>query len=177
MRSFSLWLGLLAPVVACGQIDPVKRQLFQVGYNGGLEGHPPLSVYAFYYQNEPHLLRTNLTLRMAVAPTYLDSELGISDALGPHTDLGIGLAGGGFADSYDEIRQGDFKPAESFVGYGGEGSLSVYHLFNPGQEIPLNGVLRGTARYAIYDKDSDTSSNFELPRDHATYSVRAGMRW
>jgi hypothetical protein len=172
-----LILVLFAPLAARGQIDPVKRQLVQVGYNGALEGHPPLSVYAFYYQNEPHFLRTNLTLRMAVAPTYMDSELGISDALGPHTDLGIGLAGGGFADSYDEIRQGDFKPAESFVGYGGEGSLSVYHLFNPDQEIPLNGILRGSARYATYDRDSDTSTGFRLPLDHANYNVRAGLRW
>src|SRR5207245_4089448 len=82
---------LFVPVFCVrSQIDPVKRQLLQVGYNAALEGHPPQSIYAFYYQNQPGFLNTNLTLRLAIAPTYLDSELGISSALGEHTDLGIG---------------------------------------------------------------------------------------
>jgi len=79
-----------------------------------------LSGYAFYYRNQPNFLRTNLTLRLAAAPVYLDSELGLTGALGPHTDLGIGLAGGGFADSYFEVRQGEFLRGESFLGHGGE---------------------------------------------------------
>src|SRR5216684_1719793 len=80
-------------LLALGQIDPVKRELIQFGYNAPLEGHPPLSAYAFYYRNQPDFLHTNLTLRLAIAPTYVDSELGISQALGAHTDLGIGVAG------------------------------------------------------------------------------------
>ena len=93
------WLWLLLPVVASAQIDPVKRDLIQFGYNQPAEGRAPLSGYAFYYHNAPDFLRTNLTLRLAVAPTYLDSELGFAHALGPETDLALGLAGGGFADS------------------------------------------------------------------------------
>ena len=54
----------------------------------------PLAGYAFYYRNQPNFLHTNLTLRLAVAPTYLDSELGFSHLLGEHTDLGVGIAGG-----------------------------------------------------------------------------------
>jgi hypothetical protein len=169
------WLG---PLTVRGQIDPVDRELIQAGYNQPLEGHPPpFSGYGFYYRNQPDFLRTNLTLRLAVAPVYLDSELGISGVLGEHTDLGIHLAGGGFADTYEEIRQGAFRPQESFYGHDGEGGLSLYHLFNPGQMIPLNGLLRGTAHYSVYDQTSDTAPDFRLPGDHTTFSVRTGLRW
>ena len=180
MICFLRWFLLLAglsPFCALGQIDPVNRELIQVGYNVALQGHPPLSGYAFYYLNQPDFFRTNLTLRLAVAPTYLDSELGISRLLGETTDLGIGLAGGGFADSFPEIRQGTYLRSESFTGYGGELSLSIYHLFNPGSQIPLNGVLRGIAHYSTYSRDDETAPDFELAKDHGTFSVRTGVRW
>src|SRR5579863_468854 len=127
------WQGLAMalPLVVSAQIDPIKRDLFQFGYNQPTEGREPLAGYAFYYHNDPGFLETNLTLRLAVAPTYMDSELGFSHLLGPNTDLGIGVAGGGFADSYNEIRGGQWMQGESFDGFGGELSASVYHLFNP----------------------------------------------
>ena len=96
-----LWLVLLAPVLAPAQVDPVKRDLIQLGYNQPFEGHAPFAGYAFYYHNQPNFLRTNLTLRLAVAPVYVDSEFGFVQGLGPNTDFGIGVAGGGFADSYN----------------------------------------------------------------------------
>src|SRR5262245_23128474 len=163
---------------ATAQIDPYKRELIQVGYNQPLEGRSPVSAYAFYYLNKPDYFRhTNLTLRLAVAPVYLDSELGISHALGRETDLGIGLAGGGFADSYNEIDQGDYEREESFFGSGGEISSSIYHLFNPASRIPLNGVLRGALHYSAYSDGNDTSPNFELPNSQFIPRVRAGFRW
>jgi hypothetical protein len=167
----------LWPLTARGQIDPERRELIEFGYNAALEGHAPLSAYAYYYRNQPDFLRTNLTLRLAVAPTYLDSELGIGHAIGEHTDLGIGVAGGGFADSYAEIRRGTYFPSESFDGYGAQTSLSLYHLFNPGHQIPLNGLLRGTAHFSTYDRGADTASNFQPPKDRGTFSVRTGLRW
>jgi hypothetical protein len=170
-------VGCICRLAAWGQIDPVKRSLLQVGYNAALEGHSPLSAYAFYYWNQPGFPRTNLTLRLAVAPTYVDSELGIAHALGEHTDLGIGMAGGAFADSYKEIDQGTYEPTQSFDGYGGETSLSLYHLLNPGQQIPLYGVVRQSARFSTYDANDDTASNFEVPKDRTTFSSRAGLRW
>jgi len=152
--------------------------LIQVGYNTSFEGHPPLAMYAFFYYNKPNFLdHTNLVLRLAIAPTYLDSELGFKDLLGPNTDVGIGLAGGGYADSYSEIRRGKYLPEESFEGHGGELSLSVYHLFNPGATIPLNGVLRGIAHYTFYNRTSDTAPDFELPDDRGLFEVRTGLRW
>jgi hypothetical protein len=178
---FTQWVF---PLVVCAgtfcaraQIDPIKRELIQLGYNAAFEGHAPLSLYAFYYRNKPEFLRTNLTLRTAIAPTYLDAELGISQALGEHTDLGFGLAGGGFADSYTEVRQGKYLPEESFRGYGAEVSASIYHLFNPGQLIPLNGVLRGIAHYSTYERADDTAKNFSIPDERGTFSVRTGLRW
>lgn len=167
----------VCPRSALGQIDPVKRDLIQFGYNAALVGHSPLSAYAFYYRNQPGFLETNLTLRLAIAPTYLDSELGIRHVLDENTDLGIGVAGGGYADSYYEIRQGKYFREESFDGYGGGGSVSLYHLFNPGHEIPLNGVLRGTARFATYDPTDQTDPKFQMPAHMGIFSVRTGLRW
>lgn len=167
----------LCPFRAQGQIDPVKRELFQFGYNAALEGHAPLSAYAFYYRNEPEFVNTNMALRLAVAPTYLDSELGLRHAISERTDLGIGVAGGGFADDYAEIDQGTYHPSESFTGYGAESSVSLYHLFNPGAMIPLNGMVRGIAHYSTYARDDSTARDFQLPEDRGTFSMRTGLRW
>src|SRR5580658_7543560 len=97
--------GFLTPTFAFGQIDPTNRDLIQIGVSQGVEGSQPLnSDYFFYYRNQPGFLdNTNLTLRLALAPVYIDSELGIKHALGENTDVGIGLAGGGFNDSYYEV--------------------------------------------------------------------------
>ncbi|HWV99543.1 MAG TPA: hypothetical protein VNZ64_07585 [Candidatus Acidoferrum sp.] len=167
----------IGPGSALGQIDPVKRELIQLGYNAAFEGHAPLSAYAFYYRNAPDFPGTNMTLRLAVAPTYLDSELGFRNLLGENTDLGIGIAGGGYADSYYEIRRGKYLPEESFDGYGGGGSVSLYHLFNPGYQIPLNGVLRGTARFVTYEATDNTDPRFQMPAHMGIFSVRSGLRW
>ena len=172
-----LVLDCWGPVAAHAQLDPEKRELFQFGYNAALEGHPPLSAYAFYYLNEPQFLGSNMVFRAAVAPTYLDSELGLRNALGENTDLGVDVSGGGYADSYNEIRQGKYLPSESFDGFGAGLGLSIYHLFNPGQTIPLNGLLRGGAHYATYSPTSDTASGFQVPTDQGLYTVRTGLRW
>ena len=171
------FLWLLGAVPAFSQIDPVGRELVQVGYNAALQGKPPISAYAFYYHNHPEFLRSNLTLRLALAPTYLDSEMGFRSALGVHTDLGLGLAGGGFADSYAEIRGGKYLEEESFVGHGVELDLSIYHRFNPAGMIPLNGVLRVFGRYTAFNADSDTADDFVVPDDMGRVGLRAGLRW
>ena len=179
-----IWLGLLflpGLLWPCrsvfAQIDPEARKLFQLGFNQSLEGAAPIAGYMFYYLNDPNFLRTNLTLRLALAPVYLDSELGIRRALGPDTDVGLGLAGGGFADSYFEFHGGRYLPSESFTGHSAEVSGSIYHLFNPGRTIPLNGILRVREHYSVYDTFDNTSPSFALPHDHATTALRAGLRW
>jgi hypothetical protein len=177
LKLFLPALTLLSPMFVSAQIDPVKRDLIQMGYNQALEGHAPFAGYAFFYHNEPNFLHTNQTLRLAVAPVYMDSELGFVHGLGPQTDFAVGLAGGGFADGYNEIHGGTYYPGQSFGGSGGEVSSSIYHLFNPASEIPLNLIVRGTGHYAVYDRNSDTASAFQLPADHGAVSVRTGLRW
>ena len=160
------------------QIDPARRELIQLGYNQPLEGRGPLAAYGFYYLNKPNFLHSsNLTLRLAAAPVYLDSELGISRLFGPDTDLGIGVAGGGFADGYSEVDHGKYQRGESFLGHGGEVSSSVYHLFNPDARIPLYAMLRGAMHYTVYADDSNTDSGFETPEDQLSFRVRAGLRF
>jgi len=176
IRNAVCWLVLLLPLGAAAQIDPVKRDLIQFGYNQPVEGRAPVAGYLYYYYNQPDFWRTNLTLRVALAPTYLDSEVGFVGGLGPNTDLGIGVAGGGFADSYNEMRGGKWIEDESFDGHGAEFSASVYHLFNPGQLIPLSLVVRGAAHYSAYLRN-ETAANFQLPEDGTTFNFRTGLRW
>jgi hypothetical protein len=172
----SLLLGLTASLHA--QIDPEKRQLIQLGYNQPLQGAAPLAAYGFYYRNQPNFLdHTNLVLRLAVAPVYLDTELGVKEILGPNTDMGFGLSGGGFASSYFEIRQGKYLKGESFDGHSGELSTSLYHLFNPDAQVPLNGVARASARAHFYDETDKTAAAFKAPDDYESLTFRTGLRY
>jgi hypothetical protein len=168
------FLGL--PCLLPAQLDPEHRRLVQIGYNQPLEGRGPIAGYGFFYYNRPDLLATNVTLRLAVAPIYLDTELGFRRLLGPNTDVALGLAGGGFADSYAEIRRGHYFQEESFTGHGGDVSVSVYHRFNPDQDLPVWAILRGGAGLVFYERDSRTDPAFELPDDRASYYVRTGLR-
>ena len=163
------------PFLAQAQIDPEYRRLVQFGYNQPLEGKGPIACYGFYYFNQPDI-RSNLTLRLVVAPIYVDTELGFRGLLGPNTDFALGLAGGGFAQSYSEIRSGQFFQEESFTGHGGDASVSLYHRFNPDQELPVSLVLRGGTEVSIYDRDSLTATNFQLPSDRASFYIRTGLR-
>ena len=159
------------------QIDPAERRLLEVGYQQSFEGHAPLAGYAYYYWNQPGVWQTNMTLRLAIAPVYLDSELGIAGVLTPHTDLGLGISGGGYAYSYNEIRQGKYYLEDSFFGSGAGASLSLYHLFNPQALIPLTAVLRGGFHYQFYNRDDTTAASFAVPHDQVMPTLRAGLRW
>jgi hypothetical protein len=180
MRSYGVPLlvaaGLLMNRDASGQLDSERRELLQLGISQAVQGAAPIDGYGYYYLNEPNFFHTNVTLRLALAPVYLDSETGFVGLLGPHTDFGLGLAGGGFADDYYEFHDGQYLEGESFWGHDVEGSASIYHLFNPGRRIPLSGVLRVREHYSIYERD-DTSPAFVLPHDHSTVAVRTGLRW
>jgi hypothetical protein len=170
----ALWAGGGSP---CGaQIDPYPRSLIQLGYDQALPGKGPQSLYLYYYYNNPAFLRTNVALRLAVAPVYFDGELGFRQLLSPHTDLGIGISGGGFGDNYYEVRQGRYLKTESFDGYGGGASLNLYHLINPGQLIPLNLVVQGGGHYSTYSATDHTDVSFHVPADYVNGFMRTGLR-
>lgn len=171
----SLALLLLVPRLHA-QIDPIDRELVHLGYNQPVEGRTPLSLYAFYLHNQTNFIREDWTLRAAVAPVWFDSLLGWRGLLGPHTDLGIIAAGGGFARNFNEIRRGEWQRGESFTGHGFTAGLAAYHLFNPDQRLPLHGLVALTTEGSYYTTDGDTDSNFELPRDNTSPVARVGLR-
>ena len=173
--AFSI-IGYFAGHPCRAQIDPEYRDLLELGYDQPLVGQGPPGGYAYLYYNNPDLLHTNIALRLAVAPVYLDGEVGFKQLLSPYTDFGIGLNGGGYGDDYYEIRQGKYIKAESFNGDGGGASASIYQLLNPGMRIPLNFIGRGGLHYATYNTADQTVGSFQLPQDQVNLFTRAGLR-
>lgn len=173
----TIGLVLASSSLTLAQIDPYPRSLLQLGYDQSLSGQGPQSLYAYYYYNKPEFLRTNLALRLAVAPVYLDGEIGIRQLLSPHTDLGIGINGGGYGENYYEVRQGHYYKDESFDGHGGGASLNLYHLINPAQRIPLHVVVKGGAHYSTYSATDNTDDQFQLPDNRVSTFARAGLRF
>src|SRR6516164_3783715 len=104
--ALALLLFTSLPVLA--QIDPMPRQLLHLGANFSLSDEGPLGAYAFYYWNMPNVPTTNEVLRLAIAPVYVDGDLGFKSLLGEHTDLALGAFGGLFANSYQEVDGGDY---------------------------------------------------------------------
>ena len=159
------------------QIDPEPRQLLHLGFNQPLHDDGPQARYLFYYWNMPDTPRTNDVLRLVLAPTYLDAELGLKDALGHNTDVGFGVFGGGFQYNYDEVRGGNYFRDESFDGHGGGAIVNVYHLFNPDREIPLYGIAQAWVDYRTFSKSGDTADNFVLPQNQPFVTLRTGFRY
>lgn len=166
---------LLAAGLCEAQVDPARRRLLQFGYDQSLGGAGPMGAYAFFYFSEPKLSKDGPALRIAIAPVYADSEVGFKGALGPDTDLALGLAGGGFAQGHAEVRAGRYYPEESFNGNGATANGSLYHLFNPGAMLPLSGLARLGASYSDYNKVR-TAREFSLPPDHVDLTGRVGFR-
>lgn len=175
-------LPLALSLLMCGaatlvaQIDPFQRSLLQLGLDQSISGRGPQSIYAYYYYNNPQFLKSNVTLRLAAAPVYLDAEIGFPHLLTPQTSLGIGINGGAFGNNYYEMRQGDYHKDQSFDGHGAGASLGLYHRLNPTQMIPLNLVVRGGARYSAFTNTRNTDDQFKLPDDFVTTFARVGVR-
>lgn len=159
-----------------GQVDPIHRNALQLGIDQPIDGQGPQGIYAYYYYNNPSIAGTNVALRLAIAPAYLDGELGFKQVFTPHTDLGIGLYGGAYGDNFYEVRQGHYLKQESFDGHGGGTAISLYHLLNPGMLIPLNVVARAGFRYSTFVRNGDTSDHFALPADRPMPFIRTGLR-
>jgi hypothetical protein len=169
-------LVLAGTLFAKAQIDPQPRSLLQLGYDLALSDQGPKSLYAYYYYNDPELISTNLALRLAVAPIYLDGEIGFRQVLSPHTHAGIGVFGGGFGENYYEVREGHYYKEESYNGHGGGTSLNLYHRINPRHRIPLHLVAKSGVHYSAYTATSKTADDFMLPDDRLGAFARAGLR-
>jgi len=158
------------------QVDSVHRNLLELGYDQPINSQGPQGLYAYYYYNNPDIHGTNMDLRLAIAPLYLDGELAFKQLLSPSTDVGIGFSGGLYGENYYEVRQGNYLKNESFDGSGGGMALSIYQLLDPGMLVPLNAVVRGGVRYTAYGDANDTAANFKLPENQATLYTRVGLR-
>lgn len=163
-------------VAARAQIDDSKRLLLESGYEDGLGNPGPSAPYAFLYLNRPGAAGPGSALRLAVAPVYADAELGIPGFLGSRTDLGLGLSGGGFAFGHSEVRRGDEKPGEAFIGHGGGPSVSLYPRIAQVGPVPVNGVFRLSLNYTDYARTSRTDQDFQTPADQWVFTSRAGIR-
>ena len=172
--ALGLLLGFATSVWA--QIDPYPRSLLHLGVDQSLTGGGPQAVYGYYYYNDSAFLRTNVALRLVLAPVYVDTELGFRSVL-PQTDVGIGLNGGGFGENYYEVRQGHYRKDESFDGHGGGVSLNVYQLIDPDYFIPLNLIFQGGAHYSTYSTTDRTADAFQLPDDRSSTFTKVGLRF
>ncbi|HJU21618.1 MAG TPA: hypothetical protein VJ891_03845 [Casimicrobiaceae bacterium] len=166
----------LVVLPARAQIDPVRRDLVEFGYDQPLQGHAPIGAYVFYYLSRPQFGDADHALRVAVSPVYLDGEWDVRDALGKDTDIGIGISGGGLADDYNEISEGRWLRDQSFSGQDGGIDLSLYHLFNPGQRLPVNAILNGGFRYVAFERTGRNPPSFAVPSNQPIAHVRAGIR-
>jgi hypothetical protein len=158
-------------------MDDESRLHFEVGAEGPLRGNGPLTGYIYGFLTRPHFLDQDLYLRMVVAPVYASAELIHNRWPTEESAIGLGLAGGLFAASQAEFRDGRFKDKESFAGDSAETTLAYYHrgpkLFS---RLPLEGQIRLRPKYVWYDRTGDTSSRFRLPENSALYEARAGIR-
>lgn len=175
-KAFLVAAAVLLAGAARAQIDPSRRLLLEAGYEDGLGNPGPSAPYAFLYLNRPGIAGRGSALRLAVAPVYADAELGIPGILGSRTDLGLGLSGGGFAFGHAEVRRGDEKPGEAFIGHGGGPSLSLYPRIAQLGPVPVNGVFRLSLNYLDYQRTSRTDASFQTPPDQWALAARAGVR-
>ena len=113
---------------------------------------------------------------MVVAPTYLLTEF-VQDhwPFGRHA-VSIGLNGGGFRYGHEEYRHGTYQAEESFWGHGAELPLSYYAGTKLFDKLPLQGQIRVTPAFVVYQDSFNTDDRFELPPDTGLITGRVGLR-
>ena len=169
-------LPVLAAAPANAQRDPEPRAYLEVGTEVPLKGNAPINGYAFFLWNRPNYPEPDQYLRVVVAPTYLLTEF-LQDHWpdGRHA-VSVGLNGGGLRFGHDEYRHGSYKEEESFWGHGGELPLSYYAGTKLFDLLPLEGQLRVTPAFVVYQRSFGTADDFELPPDTGLVTGRVGLR-
>ena len=166
----------LAPGLAFAQADPEARSYLEVGTEMPLKGNAPINGYAFFLWNRPHFPEPDQYLRVVVAPTYLLTELVVDHwPFGRHA-VSVGLNGGGLRYGHFEYRNGSYKDAESFWGHGAELPLSYYASTKLFDKLPLQGQIRVTPAFIVYQDSFGTAERFELPPDTGLLTGRVGLR-
>jgi len=176
-RLAGLILVVLLPVVSAhAQADPEPRAYLEVGTEVPLKGNAPIDGYAFFLWNRPNFPAEDQYLRVVVAPTYLLSEF-VQDhwPYGRHA-VSIGLNGGGVRYGHWEYRDGSYKGEESFWGDGVEVPLSYYASTKFFDKLPLQGQIRVTPAYLVYQDSFDTANRFRLPPETGLFTGRVGLR-
>ena len=158
-------------------MDKESRTYIQVGVESPMRGNGPLTGYGYFFITKPHFFTEDLYLRLVVPPGYFMSELVLDRWPSQNSAIGLGLSGGLWADSQAEFRDGRFEKEESFSGHS-FGATLAYYLRGPkvGDLLPLEGQVRVSPKYVLYDRGSDTSLRFRLPENTMMYDARAGLR-
>jgi hypothetical protein len=167
---------LLSAGPAAAQADPEPRRNLEVGTELPLKGNAPINGYAFYLWNRPNYPEPDQYLRVVVAPTYLLTEF-VQDhwPFGRHA-VSIGLNGGGFRYGHEEYRHGTHQAEESFWGHGAELPLSYYASTKLFDKLPLQGQVRVTPAFLVYQDSFSTDEDFQLPPDTGLITGRVGLR-
>lgn len=168
--------AVFAAAPARAQIDDQKRLLLEGGTEDGLGNPGPSSPYAFLYMNRPGAAGPGTAWRLALAPVYAETELGLPGIFGRRTDVGLGFSGGGYAFGNAQVDRGSEKPGESYIGHGGGPSISLYPRIGDIGPVPLSGVIRLSAFYMDFQRTARTDAGYEPPPDEWTGSARAGLR-
>src|SRR5262245_55496312 len=169
-------LVLLRVATTHAQADPEARAYLEAGADAALKGNSPFNGYAFFLWNRPNYPEEDQYLRVVVAPTYLLSELVLDHwPYGRHA-VSIGLNGGGIRYGHWEYRNGSYKGNESFWGDGAELPLSYYANTKFFDKLPLQGQIRFTPAFIVYQQSFDTANRFELPHDTGLLTGRVGLR-
>jgi hypothetical protein len=167
---------LLTAAPAGAQPDPEPRAYLEVGTEAPLKGNAPVNGYAFFLWNRPHFPAEDQYLRVVLAPTFLLTEF-VQDHWphGRHA-VSIGLNGGGIRYGHWEYRNGSYKEEESFWGHGAELPLSYYAGTKLFDQLPLQGQVRVTPAFLVYEDSFDTADQFVLPPDTGLFTGRVGLR-
>ena len=167
---------LLAPLPAAAQADPEPRAYLEFGTEAPLKGNAPVNGYAFFLWNRPNFPQEDQYLRVVVAPTYLLAEF-VQDhwPFGRHA-VSVGLNAGGVRYGHEEYRHGSHQADESFWGHGVEVPLSYYAGTKLFDKLPLQGQIRLTPGYLVYQHGFDTADRFVLPPDTPIVTGRVGLR-
>jgi hypothetical protein len=166
------WAG-----AATAQLDPERRTYIEAGITKATRGNGPFDGYGFLLVNRPQFPSEDWYFRLVVDPTYPTAELVRDRWPAEGHAVGVGIDGGGFQNSFNEFRNGEYLKTESFWGHGGGASLSYYwRQLKIAGVLPVEGQLRLRPEYAVYTNGLKTDSAFVLPADSGIYTVRAGLR-